>query len=353
MKFIYSLSLGEGSSYEVERTNVYSSVMALFAMNRDAILQEYPLIISFKEEMAIDVGGVSRDMFSAFYGTVCSKFCDGVSLLYPVVNPHVKPSELKTLGLIFSCGYLLAGVLPVRIAFPTLAAILIPKSEDLPDHVMVDSFIGSLSAAVVESARKKVESKEQFSESLQVNLLAVLSGFECREAPSVDTFSRVIRDISNHLFIRKPSAFISDVRAGIPKVHHDFWKALSCRDLYDMYRSMQATPAKVLSMLSEVTPSTPKEDVVLSYLRQYVGNMRQEELQSFLRFVTGSSVCTANRLVVSFNNLESLARRPVAHTCGYTLELSTSYVSYSDFAQEFSSILNSSEKSLLWNMDAL
>ena len=110
---------------------------------------------------------------------------------------------------------------------------------------------------------------------------------------------------------------------------------------------MQATPAKVLSMLSEVTPSTPKEDVVLSYLRQYVGNMRQEELQSFLRFVTGS---TANRLVVSFNNLD---RRPVAHTCGYTLELSTSYASYSDFAQEFSSILNSSEKSLLWNMDAL
>ena len=76
MKFISSLSLGEGSSYEVERTNVYSSVMALFAMNRDAILQEYPLIISFKE---IDVGGVSPDMFSSFYG---SKFCDGVSLLY-------------------------------------------------------------------------------------------------------------------------------------------------------------------------------------------------------------------------------------------------------------------------------
>ena len=63
---------------------------------------------------------------------------------------------------------------------------------------------------------------------------------------------------------------------------------------------------------------------MLSYLRQYVGNMRHEELQSFLRFVTGSSVCTANKLV-SFSNMEGLGRRPVAHTCGYTIQLSTSY----------------------------
>ena len=61
---------------------------------------------------------------------------------------------------------------------------MIPKSEDLPDHVMVDSFIGSLSAYDAAVARKKVESKEQ-SESLQVNLLAVLSGFECREVPKL------------------------------------------------------------------------------------------------------------------------------------------------------------------------
>ena len=268
----------------------------------------------------------------------------------------MKTSELKTLGLIISCSYLLAGVLPVRIAFPTLAAILLAKSHDLPDHVMVDSFTGILSAhdsAVIESACRKVELKEPFSESLQTNLLTVLSGFDCREAPSVDTFSHVVCDISNYLFIRKPCAFINDVRAGIPPVHQGFWKAMSCRDLYDLYRSMQASPAKVLSMLSEVVPSTPKEEAVLSYLCQYIGNMRHEELQIFLQFVTGSSVCTANPLVVSFNNLEGLARRPVVHTCGYTIELSTSYASYSDFAQEFSSILNTSPGNPIWNMDAV
>ena len=356
MKFVCSLSLKEGVSHEVERVNIYSSVMTLFTMNREVILQEYPLQIGFRGERAVDVGGVSREFFSAFYDAVYAKYCDGVSLLYPVVNPHVKTSELKTLGLVISCGYLLSAVLPVRIAFPTLAAILLAKSHDLPDHVMVDSFAGILSAhdsAVIQSACRKVEFKEPFSESLETNLLTVFSCFDCRQAPSVGTFSHVVRDISNYLFLRKPCAFINDVRAGIPSVHQRFWKAMRCRDLYDLYRSMQASTAKVLSMLSELSPSTPKEEVVLSYLRQYIGNMRQEELQIFLRFVTGSSVCTANPLVVTFNNLEGLARRPVAHTCGYTLELSTSYASYSDFAQEFSSVLNTCQQDNLWNMDAV
>ena len=357
MEFVHSLSLKEGLSHEVERANVYSSVMTLFTMNQDVILQEYPLMICFKGERAIDEGGVSRDLFSAFYDALYAKYCDGVSLLYPVINPHVKTSELRTLGLVISCGYLLCGVLPLRIAFPTLSAILLPKHHELPDHVMVDSFTGILSAhdsAVIQSACNQVELNEPFSESLQSNLLTVLSGFDCREAPSTITFSNVVRDISNHLFLRKPFAFINDVHAGIPSVHERFWKSISCQDFYELYRCMQATPAKVLSMLSEVSCSAPKEEVVLSYLRQFVGNMRQEELHNFLRFVTGSSVCTANPLVVSFNNLEGLARRPVTHTCGYTIELSTSYSSYSDFAQEFSSILNSfQQNNPMWIMDAV
>ena len=66
----------------------------------------------------------------------------------PLSTQHVKTSELKTLGLVVSCGYRLSAVLPVRIVFPALAANLLPKSHDLPNHVMVDSFTGILSAHV-------------------------------------------------------------------------------------------------------------------------------------------------------------------------------------------------------------
>lgn len=345
----------EGSAHQVERADVYSSVMTLFVTSHDAILQEYPLIFRFKGEKAIDVGGVSRDLFTSFFDAIYCKFFDGVSLLYPALNPHMTTYDLNTLGLILSCGYLLVGVIPIRIAFPTLAAMLLPAAKTFPDHIMVDSFAGSISAhdaAVVEIARKKVDSKEAFSESLQSDLLTALSGFDCRKAPSMDTFVRMVCDISNYVFLRKPYAFISDVRAGIPQAHRGFWKGLSCRAFYDIYMSMQATPAKILSMLCDVTTSTPKEEAVLSYLRQYIGNMRREELQVFLRFVTGASVCTSNRLSVTFNSVEGLARRPVAHTCAYSIELSTSYSSYSEFAQEFSAILNT-KQTQLWSMDCV
>ena len=65
--------------------------------------------------------------------------------------------------------------------------------------------------------------------------------------------------------------------------------------------------------------------------------MRQIETQAFLRFVTGSSACSSYPLLVVFNSEEGIARHPIAHTCGFTLELSTQYDSYADFATVFSS----------------
>ena len=56
---------------------------------------------------------------------------------------------------------------------------------------------------------------------------------------------------------------------------------------------------------------------------------------AFLRFVTGSSTCSSNCLLIVFNSEEGMARRPIAHTCGFTLEVSTHYDSYYDFDGEF------------------
>ena len=54
---------------------------------------------------------------------------------------------------------------------------------------------------------------------------------------------------------------------------------------------MQATP-KVLEMLSNVITSDVREENVLSQLHQFIRSMRIDEVQRFLRFVTGSSRCS-------------------------------------------------------------
>ena len=55
-------------------------------------------------------------------------------------------------------------------------------------------------------------------------------------------------------------------------------------------------------------------------------------------------------ITVMFNSLTGLARRPIAHTCDCTLELSRSYASNMEFENEFSKVLGSETS---WVMDAI
>ncbi len=126
---------------------------------------------------------------------------------------------------------------------------------------------------------------------------------------------------------------------------------MSSGDLYSIYIAQQASPAKVLVLVEDLDTCNPNQERVFGYLQQFIGNMQNEELRLFLRFVTGSSVCTANAIRVTFNSLEGLARRPISHTCSNILELPSSYLSYLEFATEFKAILNNTE--FAWAMDAM
>ena len=126
---------------------------------------------------------------------------------------------------------------------------------------------------------------------------------------------------------------------------------MSIGDLYAIYTALQVSPAKVLALLEDVSLANPNQDRVFGYLQQYIGNMQGDEARNFLRFVTGSSVCSSRAISVSFNTLEGLSRRPIGHTCSSMLELSSSYSSYLDFANEFKCVLSNEE--FTWQMDAL
>ena len=100
----------------------------------------------FEGERAIDLGGVSRDMFTAFFEEAYKKLFDGCTLLTPAVHPGIDLSSLSVFGAIMSHAYLATGVLPVRIAFPTLAHCLLGATVDIPESIMLKYFIQSLSA---------------------------------------------------------------------------------------------------------------------------------------------------------------------------------------------------------------
>ena len=49
--------------------------------------------------------------------------------------------KFPTLGTVMSHGYLACGILPVRLAFPVLAMSLLGPSVEIPDEILMESFV--------------------------------------------------------------------------------------------------------------------------------------------------------------------------------------------------------------------
>ena len=313
------------NTHTIDRTTVYDGLLKLYSTESN-IVKDYPLQMSFFGENAVDLGGVSRDVMSAFWQLAYEKLFDGSKLFVPAISPHVDLSSLPTIGKILSHGYLCTGFLPVQISFPSLEAMLLGPNIDVESRVLVDSFLDYVSdvdrsvlhGAVQIAARSSIST---FSPYVQEQLLTVLSNYGCRELPSPSNLSQLLANIARFIFLTTPMSASSMIYSGIPSQHQYFWQAKSPSDLHQFYQTLSATAIKVLSLLEDPVCMNKAQRLEFNYLRQYIGNMTLEEVCLFLRFVTGSSVCTATKIELQFNMLSGFGRRPIAHTCSNLLEL--------------------------------
>ncbi len=174
---------------------------------------------------------------------------------------------------------------------------------------------------------KENPNMKAFSEEFSSKLVAVVSRFGCREYPSPSKLKQMLLQIATFEFSIKPAVAITAIHNGIPSIHVPFWQQVGVGGILSIYRALSVSPAKVLNMLENEEGKTTNEERILGYLRQFIASLSREDLRLFLRFCTGSTVCTAGLdLSVSFNALEGLARRPIAHTCEPSLELSVNYI---------------------------
>ena len=170
--------------------------------------------------------------------------------------------------------------------------------------------------------------------------MSVFSRYGCRELPTPKSIHSLTERTARIELTIKPMAAYSMIGGGIPSEERLFWQSFSLNELHSLYMAINATPEKVLALLQEPTLSNEAEGRVFTYLQQFVGNLKINELRKFLRFTTGSSALLAENISVSFNSNTGLARTPIAHTCGCVLQLPTTYTSYLDFEADFVAILN-------------
>jgi hypothetical protein len=136
----------------------------------------------------------------------------------------------------------------------------------------------------------------------------------------------------------------------VPKALHEFWNKYSVEELFELYKALNASTSAVLKRITEPADMNAAQARTFSYLLTYIGNMKYNELRLFIRFVTGSSVMTAQDITVYFNYLSGLQRRPISHTCDSGLQLPVEYSTFPEFEQEFSAVLANEQS---WIMDSV
>ena len=154
-EFMTSLELQRGIRHVINRATLYDNVLSLYNTKLDKVINEYPFRVQFEGEMAVDVGGVTRDLFSEFFAEMYLHLFDGMCLLYPAMHASVNMATFKTVGAVISHAYLVSGVFPDRVAFPCLAAALLGPNIVISDALLRESFISSLSvheASIVRNA---------------------------------------------------------------------------------------------------------------------------------------------------------------------------------------------------------
>ena len=114
--------------------------------------------------------------------------------------------------------------------------------------------------------------------------------------------------------------------------------------------ALTATPSKALQAIFAET-SNQSEERMMTYLRQFIGGVKQDMVRRFLWFTTGSSVCLSRSINIVFNRSGGFSRHPVSHTCSCTLELPTTYKSYPEFTHKFQQLLIQPENE--WIMDVV
>ena len=121
------------------------------------------------------------------------------------------------------------------------------------------------------------------SQSYDVNMsqkvISVLSRYGCMSLPKLQNSTDLIYQCAIYELYSKPSAAINEMRKEIEPVKK-FWQPLYAEDLTLIYTSLLPTPEKVLKLIDDSDPCS-EYGQILGYLRQYVGNMSKQSLQTF------------------------------------------------------------------------
>lgn len=301
--------------------------------------------VTFTDEEGEDCGGLTRDMFFAFWEEAFDMHFDGEEIKMPFASPsnlHGARNTFEAMSRIFLHSFILTGAIPVRFCQSSVMGAFL-GSQSIPGPVLLRDLLNHVSEreAKVMSLAMSATEKESITDEQEDILFSVFARFAMRIAPLWgESLKDQLIKLARFIFVLKPLCILQWMVDGVPKNHVDeLWSQLNSSDFESLYKSLKLSVPRVLQSLRTESDLKPEEEVAFYYLKDFVGNMDRELLERFLCFVTGTLSASLSPITVSFNRAEG----PKASTCSNCLVISVCYSTLSEFKREFTNILLSSE----------
>ena len=327
----------------VRRHNIVDDIIERYQQSG---LEFRSIKVQFQGEQGDDLGGLTKDLFTNFWTEAFLRYFKGESAMVPHLPLHqlrkIK-GHLTPLGRILTHTVAMCKFIPSRMSRSFLLS-LIYDTEAVSDEIALQDFLLYLTAPERMLVHKARSQFSKLTETEFNNLLTMYSVYGLLERPKAAEIDEQLKTMARNELIDRPAPLISLIRKGIPETHKNiFWSCLTLPLVDYIFEAQRPTPQKLLEVVKTDTDVLrPEEEKVLYLFHQFILSLDQHDLDAFLLFVTASTIMP-NKLLLTFNKLEGLARRPIAHTCTNNLELSITYTSIQELKRELRYILVDNE----------
>ena len=327
----------------VHRTTIRSDMVAIF---KDVNILEFILNFTVidanghKEKGKGD--GVQRDVLTHFWHEFFSALTIGSSEKTPYIRHDHQKLHWEAIARIIVYGYTAASYFPLQLSQMFIATCLFGE-EGLTKSVLLASFRSYMTG----------EDRGTFDLCLSGDfdpncdeIMDFLSAWNCHKKPTKENMETILFELAHQELVQKPR-YIVHCWAPILSMLQAYPDFQTRERLANVYESKRPTARKIVKMF-EAEMHNDSQKQTLDHLKRYVRSLEGKALERFLHFISGSDVIACKHIIVSFNSMDGLHRRPVIYTCGPLLELPTTYDSYTDLAEEFTNIMRAEQA---WSFD--
>ncbi|XP_044170450.1 uncharacterized protein LOC122954470 [Acropora millepora] len=304
---------------KVHRANIRNDMLIIFAnpcILDECITLDVIFINRRGEEEAGRGSGLLRDLFSLFWKDVYQSLMVGEIERVPSIRHDFQRPEWEAIGRILMKGFSSCQYFPLMLSKTFFITCLYGESASCLDGQV---------------------------DPLDEELCDFLSTFDCKKVVNATNIKGILVELAHKELIQKPQYVAECWKSVIPWLCECFPKK---EKLDNLYEKLCPTVSRVISCF-EADETNEAERDAMKHLKRFVRGLDTAKLGKFLQFVTGSDIMLCDHIYVSFTRLDGLQRRPVAHTCTFTLEIPCTYQSFPEFREEFNSILEANT----WEMD--